>query len=78
MVLATSWVCKHVLTGDFGRLYTYYSEHPNIVGCAVYRCGVEQRQLAWLITTRSQVRVLPPLHGRNPRYTGGSERGRVG
>ncbi len=24
------------------------------------RRGVEQRQLAWLITTRSQVRVLPP------------------
>lgn len=23
-------------------------------------CGVEQRQLAWLITKRSEVRVLPP------------------
>ena len=26
------------------------------------RCGVEQRQLVGLITRRSEVRILPPLH----------------
>jgi hypothetical protein len=29
---------------------------------------VEQRQLAWLITTRSQVRVLPPQPNQTDRY----------
>ncbi len=34
-------------------------ERANVRSCN-YR-GVEQWQLVWLITTRSQVRVLPPL-----------------